>query len=303
MDARGPALSATAARPGAAPAPPDGARSRLRRERRRDRLALAPALVVLVTLFGGALLGALRSSLMPLDATGVGAAELDTWRTLIDDPVFADAIWFTVRLSVLATAGAAALALAAALVLRHRGTALRALASMPVPVPHLLVAVVAVLWLAPGGLADRILGGLPLQLVRDSHGVGIVLVYVYKEAPFLVLLLLAAMGRGLAEREEAAAVLGASARQRLAWVVWPAVRGPLVVGAILVGAFTLGAFEVPLTVGPNYPPTLAEYALQATQNDVLAGEGLAASALLFTAVLSIALAVLAVRFAKDAQGA
>ncbi len=298
MDARGSALASRVT-----PAPPQAARLRLRRERLRDRMALAPALVVLVTLFGGALLGALRSSVTPLDATGVGDAGLATWRALLHDPAFLDAIWFTLRLAAVATFSAAAIALGAALVLRHRGTGLRAMASLPVPVPHLLVAVVAVLWLAPGGLADRILGGLPFELVRDQAGIGIVLVYVYKEVPFLVLLLLATMGRGLAEREEAAAVLGASQRQRLAWVVWPAVRGPLVVGAILVGAFVLGAFEVPLTVGPNYPPTLAEYALQATQNDVLAGEGLAAAALLCTAVLSIALAVLAVRFAKDAQGA
>ena len=265
---------------------------------RSPALALAPALLVLALLFGGALAGALRTSVLPLG----GDASLESWRALLSDPAFRDAALFTLRLAVVATLVSAVAALGAALVLRHRGTAVRALVSLPVPVPHLLVAVVAVLWLAPGGLADRLLGGLPADLIRDRAGAGIVLVYVYKEAPFLVLLLLAAMGRGLAEREEAAAVLGASPWQRLRWVVWPTVRGPLVVGSILVAAFVLGAFEVPLAVGPNHPPTLAEYALQATQNDVLAGEGLAAACLLLTAVAAIALAVLAVRFAKDAQG-
>lgn len=276
-------------------------RARVRRQRRRDRGALAPALAIVVTVFGGALLGALHASVTPLSATA--GATLDSWRALFADPVFLDSIAFTIKLAVVTTLAAAGCALAVALMLRSRGTALRALASLPLPVPHLLVAVTAVLWLAPGGLADRILGGLPLELVRDRHGIGIVLVYVYKETPFLVLLLLAAMGRGLAEREEAAAVLGASPAQRLRWVVWPTVRGPLVIGAIVVCAFVLGAFEVPLTVGPNYPLTLAEYASQATQNDVLTGESLAAAALLFTAVIAIALAVIAVRFAKDPQGA
>lgn len=292
MDARGPAVAL-----------PDAARGRRRREGRHSLLALLPALVVLGTLFGGALLGVLRTSVTPLAADGLGAANLENWRALLHDPAFGDSALFTLRLAATATLAAAACALGAALVLRHRGTAVRALASLPVPVPHLLVAVVAVLWLAPGGLADRLLGGLPVDVVRDKAGLGVVLVYVYKEVPFLVVLLLAAMGRGLADREEAAAVLGASQWQRLRWVVWPTVRGPLVVGAILVGAFVLGAFEVPLTVGPNYPPTLAEYALQATQDDLLAGEGLAAAALLVTALASILLAVLAVRFAKDAQGA
>lgn len=269
------------------------------RARLRTAAALAPALTVLAVLFGGGLAGAVRTSLIPFD----GEASLDSWRTLFDDPAFSDAVLFSLRVSLAATLTAAVAAVGIALVIRGRGTGLRSLVALPVPVPHLLVAVLAVLWLAPGGLADRLLGtAIGGAVIRDRQGLGIVLVYVYKETPFLVLLLLAAMGRGLREREEAAAVLGASAAQRLRWVLWPAIRTPLVVGAIVVGAFTLGAFEVPLTVGPNYPPTLAEFAFQATQNDLLAGEGIAAAALLLTAVASIGLAVLAVRLGRDQAG-
>lgn len=244
----------------------------------------------------------MKTSIVPLSDGGLGHPTLATWRALVHDPAFWDAARFSVRIALLATILSVCAALGIALVLRRRGTTLRALVALPVPVPHLLVAVVAVLWLAPGGLADRLLGALPVDLVRDPGGLGIVLVYVYKEAPFLVLLLLAAMGRGMFEREEATAVLGASPWQRARWVIWPAVRGPLVVGGIVVAAFALGAFDVPLAVGPNSPLTLAEYAQQATQNDVLAGEGLQAAALLVTAAMGIVLAAFAVRFAKDAQG-
>jgi putative spermidine/putrescine transport system permease protein len=266
--------------------------------RLRSAALLAPAMVTVALLFGGALAGAVRTSLVPLG----GGVTLDSWQALLEDPAFVDAAWFSLRVALLATVVSAVAAVAVAGALRSRGTAVRALASLPVPVPHLLVAVVAVLWLAPGGLAERALGALPVDLVRDGAGLGIVVVYAYKEIPFLVLLLLAAMGTGLREREEAAAVLGASARQRLAWVVWPAIRGPLVIGSIVVAAFVLGAFEVPLTVGPNYPPTLATYAYEATQHDVLAGEGVAAAALLLTALAAIALSALAVRLARTAEG-
>lgn len=255
--------------------------------------------MILVVLFGGALAGALRTSLVPLG----GGASLDAWRALLHDPALPDALLLTLRVTIVSTLLSAALALLIAGLLRARGTTLRTLVALPVPVPHLLVAALAVLWLAPGGLAARALGALPLDLVRDPWGLGIVAVYVYKETPFLVLLLLSAMGRGLTEREEAAAVHGASASQRLRWVVWPTVRAPLVVGSIVIAAFVLGAFEVPLVVGPNYPPTLATYAYEATQNDLLAGEGVAAAALLLAALAAIALAVAAVRFARTAEGA
>ncbi|MBA2638123.1 MAG: ABC transporter permease subunit [Solirubrobacterales bacterium] len=261
-------------------------------------LLLAPALATLLLLFGGALVGAARVSLVPL---GEGAT-LDAWRALLHDPMFADAVVFTVRTALLSTALAALVALGLALAVRRRGALVRTLLALPVPVPHLLVATVAVLWLAPGGLADRVLGGLPVVLVRDPAGLGIVLVYVYKEAPFLLLLVLAALGRGHQEHDEAAAALGVTPLQRLRWVTWPTVRSPLVVGSIVVFAFVLGAFEVPLAVGPSYPPTVAEYAREATQGDLIAGQSTAAATLLLSAVASIALAALAVRAARDPQG-
>lgn len=283
MEPRDPALSPRSAEPA---------------WRARDLLALAPALAVLGLLFAGALAGAARVSLVPLS----GDASLASWRDLLADPLFVDGLLFTLWIALASTALAAAAGVALALALRRRGTGLRTLAALPVPVPHLLVAVVAVVWLAPGGLADRILAGLPLDLIRDPAGLGVIGVYAYKEAPFIALLVLAALGRELEQREEAATVLGASPLQRLAWVTWPAIRGPLVIGCVIVAAFAIGAFEVPLAVGPNSPPTLATYAFEATQGDVIAGEGRAAAALLVAGLLAIALAAVAVRFARSVEG-
>ena len=267
--------------------------------RARDVALLAPACLTLALLFGGALAGIARTSVVPLS----GAANLDAWRTLLSDPAFGAALRFTLQVTLVSTLLAAAAGLALAGALRSRGTLARALLALPVPVPHLLVATVAVLWLAPGGLAERLLGGLPLDLVRDRAGAGIMLVYAYKEAPFVVLLVLAVCGPELRAREEAAAVLGAGAWQRLRWVTWPAVRAPLVIGSIIVAAYVAGSFEVPLLVGPNSPPTLATFAFEATQGDLIAGQGMAAAALLLVSAFSVVLALAVMRFARDVEGA
>ncbi|MGH2781933.1 MAG: ABC transporter permease subunit [Thermoleophilaceae bacterium] len=286
MAKRDPALSA----PAAAPA-----------WRAADLLALTPALTLLGLLFAGALAGALKVSLVPLGGD-LGDASLESWDELLGDPAFVDGLLFTLRIALISTAAAALAGVGLALTLRRCGIGLRALAALPVPVPHLLVAVVAVVWLAPGGLADRLLGGLPLDLIRDPGGVGVIAVYVYKEAPFIALLVLAALGRSLEQREEAAQVLGAGRLQRAAWVLWPAIRGPLVIGSVVVAAFAIGAFEVPLAVGPNHPPTLATYAFEATRGDLIAGEGRAAAALLVAGLLALVLAATAVRFARSVEG-
>ena len=252
---------------------------------------LAPAVGVTLLLFGGALAGAVEQSFTPPLGGGLESWTLVSWREVLGDPVFVDAFWFSLRTTVAATFLSACLALLIASLLRRHSAGLRTAVAFPVPVPHLIVAVVAVLWLAPGGLADRVLGSVPLNLVRDQAGLGVVLVYLFKETPFLVLLLLAVMGRRLQEQEEMAAVHGIGRWGRLRWVIWPAVRAPLLIGSMIAAAFVFSAFEVPLAVGPNYPPSHGTYALEVTKADAIDGAGQAAAALLFGAVASIAFAL------------
>lgn len=268
--------------------------------RTSDLLALAPSLALLTLLFGGALLGAAKVSLIPLGG-GLGDVSLEQWGATLSDPAFLDSVLFTLRIALVSTVVAAATGVGLAFALRHHGGGLRALAALPVPVPHLLVAVVAVVWLAPGGLADRLLGGLPFDFVRDRGGIGVIAVYVYKEAPFIALLALAAMGRSLEQREEAASVYGVGALRRALWVAWPTIRGPVLIGCVIVSAFAIGGLEVPLAIGPSYPPALAEYAFESTRGDLISGEAQAAAALLVAGLLAIVLAALAVRFARNLE--
>lgn len=272
----------------------------LTRDQLRRGALLAPALVTLLVLFGAALAGALRQS---LDPTLLGGpASLSAWRTTLADGSFHDAALFTLQVTAMATLAAALLALSLAWLVNRTGTLTRLFASLPVPVPHVIVTTVAVAWLAPGGLADRLLGGLPIDLVRDANGIGITLVYAYKEGPFLLLLLLMVMGRQLSEREEMASVLGGSSWRQFRHVIWPALRMPLLLGSIVVAAFVLGSFEVPLAVGPTYPDTLSTYALDATQIDLAGGRARAGVALILAAMASVLLALVGLRVARRWRG-
>jgi ABC-type spermidine/putrescine transport system permease subunit II len=249
-----------------------------------------PALAVVIVLFGGALLGAVRTSLQvdPFSAD----YSLEVWRGLFADPSFTAAVGYTLGITVVATALSVVLAVPTALALRGRSAA-RSLATLPVLVPHLLVAAVAVLWLGPGGVVDRVLGDLPIEIVRGRSGFGIVLVYVVKEVPFLALLLLTAWDGGVRAREEAAAVHGGGPRARIRHVLLPAARPHLIVGTLIVAAFVLGSFEVPLVVGPTRPDTIATYALCDTQVADLSGRAVAAAALLVATAAALLLAVIA----------
>lgn len=258
-----------------------------------------PALTVTAVLFGGALVGAARASLQPDPFSG--RYSLDVWQRVLTDPAFGAAVRFTLTTALAATLLSVLLALPVAAALRGRPWA-RTLATLPVLLPHLLVAAVAVLWLGPGGLADRLVDGLPIDVVRSRSGLGIVLVYVVKEVPFLALLILAAWDGDVVAREEAAAVHGAAPVERFLHVLLPGVRGPLVVGTLVVAAFVLGSFEVPLVVGPTHPDTVATYALRVTQVADLSGRAASAAALLVAAAGSLLLAALAGTFLRRRRG-
>lgn len=270
----------------------------------RQWRAVLPSLVVVLLLFGGALAGAARTSVAPLPGD---APSLDAWRRVLSDPRFAESVVFTLALAAVSTVISAALALPVAAVLRERRL-VQTLVTLPVLVPHLLVAVVVVLWLGPGGLADRLVdatglfgAGLP-PLVRDPLGLGIVLTYVLKEVPFLALLLLAVWDEQVQQRVEVAATLGVGPMRCLRTVVWPAVRAPLVLGSTVVTAFVVGSLQVPAVVGPNRPVVVPVYALDAARVSGLSGLADQAVALLLTSVGALLLAAVAGLVARRLDG-
>lgn len=258
----------------------------------RTWAALVPAGMV-VLIWAAAMFAAVRASLGVSRLRGWSQASLEAYTALIHDPLFWEAVVFTLRITLISTLIAAVLAVAMAAVLRRRGAVVRALAAVPVPVPHLVAAVLGVLWLGPGGIADRLLGGMPLDLVRDPSGWGVILVYIYKEAPFLMLVVLAAWGPAVAAREEAAATLGLGPLRRLGLVVWPAIRPALLTGSAVVAAFAIGAFEVPLVIGPTAPETLSEYALQAGRGATLDSRAVSYAALVAMSALTVVVGALA----------
>lgn len=259
--------------------------------------AVLPALAATVLLFGGALVGALRTSVAPLPGQ---PASLDAWRRVLGDPRFIESLLVTLAVAVAATTLSVLLALPVAALLRGRRS-VQTLVALPVLLPHLLVAVVVVLWLGPGGLADRVVDGLP-QVVRAPLGIGVVLVYLLKEVPFLVLLLLSVWDEDVDRRVEVAATLGVGRVRALRSVVWPAVRAPLVLGAAVVMAFVLGFLQVPAVVGANDPVLLPVYAIDATRVQGLRGQADAAVALLVASGIALVVATVAGVLARRLDG-
>ena len=255
-------------------------------------IGLLPALLTLIVLFGGAIVGLVLGSLRPGAISG-GSLGLADWRAIVTDAAFHDALAFTTYIAAASTLTATILAVAGAAALQHRPIWIRGALASAIPMPHLVAASLAVTWLAPGAIAERILGRLPVRVVGDAHGLGIIAVYVFKETPFLLVLVLAAWDQHTRDLDEAAAVLGAGRWARMRDIVLPRITPPLAGGALVVAAFTLGATEIPLLVGPTKPDTVATYALTTINIDGPAARARATAALVVVTAITLSLGAMA----------
>jgi putative spermidine/putrescine transport system permease protein len=122
--------------------------------------------------------------------------------------------------------------------------------------------------------------------VFDPYAIGIILQYVWKEVPFIGLIVLATM-QGIGQDYEAVArSLGASRWQTFRHVLWPMIAPGVVAASVIVFAFTFGAYEIPLVLGANAPVTLPVLAYRSYTDVDLAARPEAAAMGIVIALLS-----------------
>jgi len=236
-------------------------------------LLLAPALLVIAVFFFGGIGQAVAQSFGYQPYLPGSRLSGDAWLALWHDPAVRASLVLTLRVALLSTATAAVLAVTAALLIRQLGGRRAWVTGVfqgTLAVPHLVGALCMTLLLSQGGLLSRLAHSAGLTpaassfpaITSDRFGLAIIAEYVWKETPFLTVLTLAALGRGAADLEAAARVLGAGPWQRLAHVTLPLLAPTLAAGSILVFAFAAGSYEVPYLLGRPYPATLPVVALQ-----------------------------------------
>ncbi|MFP4430509.1 MAG: ABC transporter permease [Spirochaetota bacterium] len=229
-------------------------------------VSLLPAVLIVLLLFGGGLLLGVLQSFGLWAPGGEGELSLSAYRSVFSRPAFLASLVLTLGVSVAATAGAVALGVAFALVLREsRRRSLLLLFQLPLTVPYLVAAIGMLFLLRESGLLARVAfhagvidsaAGFP-RLVFDRHGVGIALVYLWKQTPFIGLIVLSLLEAGGDEYEAVARSHGATSWQTFRHVMVPHLLPSLIPGSIIIFAYTFGSFEVPLLLGRPFPSMLA----------------------------------------------
>lgn len=280
-------------------------------EKLRVPLMLTPAFLILILLFAGGLVVGTGQSLGYMPVIGLNDFTLQNYFNVLTDDNFLQSLWLTFRLAFVSTLLSMILAVAFALVLRDTfiGSQLTTfIYQIPLPIPHLVAANGIVLLITQSGLIARIMANLglltePAQfpvLVFDRAGIAIILTYLWKEVPFIGLVVLAILKSVGPQFEELAQTMGANKWQRFWYVLLPLIMPALLSTSIIVFAFIFASYEIPLLLGVRFPTTLPVWAFRNYQDPDLAlrPEAMAVSVIL--AIIAIILLVAYRRLAKYA---
>nr|WP_242679173.1 ABC transporter permease subunit [Rhodobacter calidifons] len=271
---------------------------------------LAPALLLLGGLFLSGLGLTLLRSFRYFPALGLTEPDLGAYAAILTSPGFLRSLGLSLWIASASTVLAAILALVAALLLRQSfpGRALISfLVQLNLTIPHVVGAIGILYLLSQSGAFARLAHAAGLiagpadfpVLVNDPFAIGIILLYVWKEVPFIALILLANLQTLGEDHESVARSLGATRWQAFRHVLLPMLAPGLAAASALVFAFAFGAYEVPLILGQHAPKALPVLAWQAWTDTDLATRPEAMAMSIVIAAIGLALLALVARAVRQ----
>lgn len=204
-----------------------------------------------------------------LPAIGGQHLTLGPWRELAAQPGVTTSMRLSVQTGLLATALSLTFAASFCALLQDHAIyrRLRVMVSPLLATPHVALAIGLAFVIAPSGwlsrLASPLLTGwdrppVGLVTVRDPRGLAMVLGLVLKEVPYLILMILSALGQvPHAALRRAGSALGYHPATAWFKLVFPPVYLQLRLPVYAVLAFSMSTVEVGLILGPGNPPPLA----------------------------------------------
>jgi multiple sugar transport system permease protein len=271
---------------------------RAKAERRLAAWLVAPAAIVMIAVTAYPIIDAVALSLQRSDLRFPGASKfigLSNYGHALSAPVFWQDVWHTVLITVISVSIQFVIGMCVALVM-HRVIFARGLVRSVALIPYGIVAVVAayswqLAWSLQSGWIPKLLGltSDPLSHPFGTY-VAIIITEVWKNTPFMALLLLAGLALVPDELQEAAKVDGATTWQRFYRITLPLMK-PAIVVALLFR--TLDAFRIFDTIyifnqGAQGTESISILNYNTLLNRLNLGLGSAVSILLFFMVAIIA---------------
>ncbi|EAO9627558.1 ABC transporter permease [Salmonella enterica] len=234
-------------------------------------LLMLSGLGTILLLMGSTFYVVIVQSLGWFNLEGDSHFSLEYWRNMLQDEVLQSALFYSVKVSLLGAFGSVIFAYPLALWLRKPMAGKEGIIAVlraPMFIPGLVAAFLFVNIVAYHGIINELLLALgiisePLRMQNDDFGCGVVILQIWKNLPFALILVGGAVNAIRNDVLDAASNLGASRWRSFTGVVVPLTLPAVQVTLILVFIGALGDFAFFSVAGPRNTYSLARL-MQAT---------------------------------------
>lgn len=257
-------------------------------------LLLVPGLGVILA-FTGVVIGmAFSQSVGYLNFSGEGRFSTQFWLETTSDPQLWKSLAYSARIAVISAILAVALAYPLAMWLRKPfpgSSTISAVLKAPLLVHGLVAAFLFINFISFQGFLNLALVNLgiiakPMRLQNDPYGIGVVVLQVWKQMPFALLILTGAVQAIGDDILNAARDLGAGAWSRFRKIIVPLTLRSLQAALILIFIGAAGDFSFQVVAGPTNVNSMSQFMFQAQESG---GEGWNKAAVVAVLLMSLSL--------------
>lgn len=231
-------------------------------------LLLAPALFIILGIFMTGIIVGFSQSLGYFPVIGLKELTLKYYIHVLSDRGFLDSLKYSLYISLTSSLISVILGIGLAYFMlqnKHKKGIVHVLYRLPIIVPHIVSALLVYNILSQSGILARILYGLNIissqekfpVLIFDRGGIGIIAAYLWKEVPYIAMVIYTVLGNINERLFEVSKNLGATKMQTFRHVLLPLAMPSIVSSFIIIFAFSFGAFEVPYLLGATGLKTIA----------------------------------------------
>ncbi|MBO0450808.1 ABC transporter permease [Candidatus Enterococcus murrayae] len=232
----------------------------------KKKLLILPFLLINGVVIFAALFKGIQISLGYYPLIGLNQISLTNYQQVLNDPFFRKSLGYSCYLALTATFLSLLLGVVLSfLLLKVKTPWLHKIIGLPISLPHIIVSLMIMQLIGQTGIISRIffqlgliqeVGQFPL-FIHDPGGVGIILVFLYKEVPYVAITTLAILRQLQLGYVEVARNLGASTIRIFFSIILPMIQKTLMTLFIILFCFTFASFEVPYLLGNPSNQTVA----------------------------------------------
>ncbi|WP_313557536.1 ABC transporter permease [Agrobacterium cavarae] len=224
----------------------------LRARRVQLLVLLAPGVGYLIFFFGGPLSSALLGSFRLED----GSFTLSLYERIFTRPSMIRGLRTSIYYGVMPVIVSLAVSVPLALLISKSFIGRKlfsGLYKLPMAVPGIIVGLMIIVVFERGGFLDRLVAPLGLELpklMRDDWGIGVILASVWKQIPFMTLIITSAFAAIPEDIRYASRTLGASRLKTFIFVEVPLAMPGITAAILLTFIGSMGSYAIPDIVGP-----------------------------------------------------